>query len=91
MILLRLTIAIVCTAVGLAGLVLPVLPGWIFLAVAAFLLFPNASFTRNAAGRLDHHAPSVARLLRFLTGTQAPPVMHTSSGSPEPDPPRPHD
>jgi len=65
---LRVIAAAISVVIGIAGLILPVLPGWIFLGLAAALLFPNSAFARKAVAKIEQRFPSTKRLLRFLFG-----------------------
>ena len=62
----RLTLAAMSLAVGVAGLVLPILPGWLFFAIAAMLLFPNTPFAQRVLRKIEDRFPSSKRMLRFL-------------------------
>ena len=66
MLVVRLALGLTFTAVGIAGLVLPILPGWIFFPVAAALFFPQARFTNRMLAFADAKVPSVAAMLRRL-------------------------
>ena len=63
----RLTLAIVSIIIGIAGLLLPVLPGWLFFGIAALLLFPDAPLAQRAIRKIEDRFPSTKRLLRYLT------------------------
>ena len=52
--------------VGVIGLIMPILPGWVFLGFAAVLLFPDAPLTRKSVSRMEHHFPWTRGLLRFF-------------------------
>jgi uncharacterized protein YqgC (DUF456 family) len=64
--LIRLTLAAVSVAVGVAGLILPILPGWLFFAIAAVLLFPETPFAQRVLRKIEDRFPSSKRVLRFL-------------------------
>lgn len=40
--LLRLILALVFAAIGVAGLLLPILPGWLFMVLAVLVAFPRS-------------------------------------------------
>jgi len=67
MIFLRLILAAISVIIGIAGLLLPILPGWLFLGLAALLLFPETELARRALTKIEGRFPSIARLLRSLT------------------------
>lgn len=69
----RLLLSLIFTALGIAGAILPVLPGWIFFALVVFLLFPEAQFTRRSVARLERHFPRLRRVLRFFLPSRAQP------------------
>ncbi len=62
----RIVAAIFSIVIGFAGLILPVLPGWLFFGVAVLLLFPEAKFTRRIAAWLEQRFPWTRRVLRAL-------------------------
>ena len=64
--LVRILLSAVFAAVGVIGLILPVLPGWLFFGFVFILLFPEAPISRAGLARLDRHFPSLRRLLRFV-------------------------
>jgi uncharacterized membrane protein YbaN (DUF454 family) len=64
MMLLRLTAGLGFTLLGLIGLVLPILPGWIFFPIAGVLLFPRSRFTHRTMRFMDAKTPALATLLR---------------------------
>lgn len=37
----KIIIGIICLIIGLIGLLLPILPGWVFIFAAIYLLFPE--------------------------------------------------
>jgi uncharacterized membrane protein YbaN (DUF454 family) len=63
----RLVLAGISIIIGIAGLILPVLPGWLFFGIAALLLFPNTKFAQRIFTKIENRFPSTKRLLRFLT------------------------
>ena len=63
---LRFTAVAVSLALGVIGLIMPILPGWIFFGVAALILFPNAGIAQRAMTGIEHRMPRVARILRVL-------------------------
>jgi len=64
--LVRLFLAGISIIIGIAGLLLPVLPGWLFFGVALLLLFPNAPFARKVLTKIEHRWPRTQRFVRFL-------------------------
>jgi uncharacterized membrane protein YbaN (DUF454 family) len=64
---LRFTLAFISVLVGIAGLLLPILPGWLFFGIAALLLFPEAPLAQRVLEKIEIRFPSMKRLLRFLT------------------------
>jgi len=63
----RLTLALISIIIGIAGLLLPILPGWLFFGIAALLLFPDAPLAQRAMRKIEDRFPSTKRLLRYLT------------------------
>ena len=64
---LRIALAIISIIIGIAGLLLPILPGWLFFGIAALLLFPEAPLAKSVLEKIENRFPSTRRLLRFLT------------------------
>ncbi len=49
--------------VGAAGLVMPVLPGWVFIGLGALLLAPDVPFFDRLLCRLEDRFPALRRRL----------------------------
>ncbi len=64
--LIRGVLATLCIAIGIVGLIMPVLPGWLFFGLAALVLFPDAKFTRKSVDWLERHFPWTRRGLRAV-------------------------
>jgi uncharacterized protein YqgC (DUF456 family) len=62
----RFVLIVICIGIGFVGLIMPLLPGWLFFAVAALLLFPDTKLARKTVDWLSTRAPRVARVLRKL-------------------------
>ncbi len=58
----KLALGVLCAIVGPAGALLPILPGWPFLALGVLLLFPGTRFSRRLREQVER-IPSAARLL----------------------------
>jgi len=67
---LRVIAAAISIVIGFAGLILPVLPGWLFFGLAAALLFPDSRLVRKMVAKIEQRFPSTRRLMRFLIGRQ---------------------
>lgn len=63
---LRFAIVVACVLIGLVGLVMPFLPGWLFFGVAALLLFPDTKLARKSIDWIAVRAPRVAHALQKL-------------------------
>jgi len=63
---LRLTLAIIFTLIGVAGVILPVLQGWPFLILAFLMFFPRHRLAEKTLLKIETRAPRVARLMRRL-------------------------
>ncbi len=63
-----LALAVISIAIGVVGLLLPILPGWLFFGLAALLLFPGGPLARSIFQKIEDRFPSMKRLLRFLVG-----------------------
>ncbi|HLJ73040.1 MAG TPA: hypothetical protein VKU62_00545 [Thermoanaerobaculia bacterium] len=62
----RIAIAIISILIGIAGVLLPILPGWPFFAAALLLIFPEAPIARKALAKIESRWPRAHRILRFL-------------------------
>jgi uncharacterized membrane protein YbaN (DUF454 family) len=63
-------------ALGIAGLVLPVLQGWLFIALAAILLAPDVPFFARVLARIEERFPALRhpiQRLRAKVGRSSPP------------------
>ena len=76
----RLALALISVMIGIAGLLLPVLPGWPFLGLAVLLLFPSTKFAQRISATIENRFPSMKRVLRFLI----PDALASPGNSPEP-------
>jgi len=63
---LRFTLAFISVLIGFAGLLLPILPGWLFFGIAAILLFPETPLARRFLEKIENRFPSTRRFLRYL-------------------------
>lgn len=62
----RIPVGIVFIALGLAGLVLPVLQGGLFLAIGAILLSVDIKFFAAMEDRISRRFPKIGRAVRRL-------------------------
>jgi len=65
----RLILAVISMVIGVIGLLMPVLPGWLFFGVAMLLLFPNARLSRRVLAKVEEKFPALNRALRFILGS----------------------
>jgi uncharacterized protein len=73
---LRQTIGWAFIVLGLAGLVLPILPGWIFIALGILLLADDIPLFRRLIDKVERRWPQTHRTLhtaRGWLGTRQPP------------------
>lgn len=63
LVILRLTLAALFAMIGVAGLLLPILPGWLFFALAVLVAFPR---TRASERMLLMTEPKLPRLAAWL-------------------------
>ena len=71
MIIIRLILAAFSVLVGIIGLVMPLLPGWLFFGVAFLLVFPDTRLARTIFGKIEQRWPSSRGVLRFLFGERS--------------------
>jgi uncharacterized membrane protein YbaN (DUF454 family) len=66
----RITLGFICILLGLPSLVLPILPGWLFLAIGVLLLSVDLPFFEHLVQWLEKRIPGikkpVERLRQFL-------------------------
>ncbi|HSP17360.1 MAG TPA: hypothetical protein VLV78_21630 [Thermoanaerobaculia bacterium] len=62
----RTVLATLFVAIGIAGLVLPILPGWLFFGFAAMILFPDAKFTQKTTAWLHRRFPWTQHVFRTV-------------------------
>ena len=62
----RIALAAVFTAIGFAGLLLPILPGWLFFVLAFAVLWPRHRWTAKLVAKIEPRAPRVAKFVRRL-------------------------
>ena len=60
--------------VGVAGLVLPILPGWVFIAWGAITLAPDIPFFARVLKHIAHKVPQLQPTIDRLTGKPAAPA-----------------
>ena len=65
-------------AIGVAGLILPVLPGWLFLGAGALLLAPHVRLFRRFAAWMHARFPALRGRLHVFRKFQPPPRPPTS-------------
>jgi uncharacterized membrane protein YbaN (DUF454 family) len=53
------TLGIICLLLGLPGLVLPILPGWLFLAIGILLLSVDLPFFEGLVQWLEKRIPRI--------------------------------
>jgi len=62
--LIRMTLGIAFTALGVAGLFLPILQGWFFLLLAFVMFFPRHRWSEKSVAAIDRRFPRFAAWLR---------------------------
>jgi uncharacterized membrane protein YbaN (DUF454 family) len=60
---LRIGLGILSLLLGLAGMVLPILQGWLFIGIGLILLSRDIPFFRRIVARLEERFPKLARIL----------------------------
>lgn len=53
---------------GVVGLALPILPGWVFLAWGAVILAPDVPFIARLLDRLAHRVPALRAAIEKVRG-----------------------
>ena len=65
MIALRIALAVIFIVIGIAGLLLPILPGWLFFFFAFAVLMPQHRWTKAAVAKVERRMPRLAKFLRW--------------------------
>ncbi|HEY0371879.1 MAG TPA: hypothetical protein VGD79_07740 [Thermoanaerobaculia bacterium] len=67
--LLRITLGIVFAILGVIGVFLPIMQGWVFFLLSALVLFPQSKFAIKSLDKIEKKMPRVvARLRRWGIG-----------------------
>lgn len=61
----RVSFGFLSLLVGFAGLVLPILQGWLFLSIGLVLLSRDVPFFRRVRVKLEQRFPNLAKLREF--------------------------
>lgn len=77
MLIIRISLAILFTALGVVGSLLPILQGWIFFLLAALVIFPESRFAEKVLEKAEPKLPRVVRWLRKLGIGQKPPAAES--------------
>lgn len=71
---LRITLGIVFTILGVVGSLLPIMQGWIFFLLAILVVFPQSRFAVKSLDKIERRMPRmVARLRRWGIGVPREP------------------
>jgi uncharacterized membrane protein YbaN (DUF454 family) len=62
---LRISLGIIFSILGVIGSVLPIMQGWVFFLLAALVLFPQSRFAIKACAKIE---PRMPRMIRWLRG-----------------------
>ncbi|MDD5204505.1 MAG: PGPGW domain-containing protein [Desulfobacterales bacterium] len=65
---LRIALGILSLILGVAGLVLPILQGWLFLGIGLVLLSRDVPFFQKLSDRLEHRFPKLVRMRKAAKG-----------------------
>ena len=79
MLLVRITLGIAFTILGVIGSLLPILQGWIFFLLAALVIFPESRFAEKVLAKAEPKLPRVCRWLRRIGIGQKPPAVESAS------------
>ncbi len=64
----RILLGILSLALGVVGLILPILQGWLFIAIGVVLLSRDVPFFRKCVAMLEQRFPRFARILKDAVG-----------------------
>ncbi len=62
----RIVIATLFCLIGVAGLILPILPGWLFFFFAFAVVAPQHRYTKKAVAWVEKRTPRTAKALRWM-------------------------
>jgi hypothetical protein len=69
LLILRLTLGLIFAILGVIGVFLPVMQGWLFFLLSALVLFPKSRFAVKALEKVENRMPRmVSRLRRWGIG-----------------------
>ncbi|RJR38348.1 MAG: DUF2892 domain-containing protein [Desulfobacteraceae bacterium] len=63
---LRIALGILSLILGIAGLILPILQGWLFLGIGFVLLSKDVPFIKRASDKLEKRFPQLAKTRKRL-------------------------
>ena len=66
MVALRITLGILFIILGIIGAFVPIMQGWIFMLLAALVLFPQSRFAIKSLDKIEKKMPRVVGWLRKL-------------------------
>jgi uncharacterized protein len=69
MLLIRILLGILFTILGVIGVFLPIMQGWVFFLLAFLVLFPQHRLAIKALEKAEPKAPRVVAWLRRIGGT----------------------
>jgi hypothetical protein len=69
LLILRITLGLIFAILGVIGVFLPIMQGWLFFLLSALVLFPKSRFAVKALQKVENRMPRmVARLRRWGIG-----------------------
>ena len=62
----RITLGIIFIILGIIGAFVPIMQGWIFMLLAALVLFPQSRFAIKSLDKIEKRAPRMVAWLRKM-------------------------
>jgi len=69
MLLIRILLGILFMILGVVGVLLPIMQGWVFFLLAFLVLFPQHRWAQKALEKAEPKAPRIVAWLRRIGGT----------------------
>ena len=79
MLIVRLSLGVIFTLLGVVGSLLPIMQGWIFFLLAAMVIFPESRFAEKVLVKAEPKLPRLVRWMRRMGIGQKGPAPESIS------------
>ena len=79
---LRYSFGVLFVLLGIVGVFLPILQGWLFFALALLMFFPDHPRVHSSLGKLEPRFPRLVRGLRWMSRSGTRPMQTTGFEQP---------